>query len=926
MATSATVASYNNANIEKIGSIKIYSSSSPTAAEQSGLVFGGYAYSADIQANNGDGYSISVKVISKDGSYKISASDLNVTTNGSKNIIIGNFTFFDFYLTSYSIDKEVENSILTLTYKDKSIFMDKVFIGLFTHHYGNLFDSNGKFIQQPGILNGEETIATFKYKCDDSPSGIKNAFLRRFLNRVQTIAASKTLLSKNSIKFPTSLPDFLSSDAFFSRYYYNANGVNGGYIILGREEINEENCSLPEVSYCFKDLTSALAYSDIPGVVDFNLGENQEIYRILRRKYFGSLRSVLDQWGNDLGFKFYFQPKIKFLVKDYKTDNSATQEKTINEGLKFINLVSTSQTLQNLNELFNPNNSDYKSLQKVIQSLSETATLEGTRKSNVITPIRREARSFNSSFSNITFKTANVLNLLYLSPFYFNDADSDDTVIGGTLSIYDPDLRDLYHLWKKNYKALGISDYKDLSSSDIIISKLDFLLSFGPSVTQNQNGSLSPSEVLDDYIILLAAYDESRHSLIKDWEKSIMTEYYGQYYSVSKNGEFNYCDSFTNRSITYETVPPSQSYIGNELPFAKLLYDRFGNDELDFAFGSKKYDPIFRADNPFDYRNESNFKTFSQNLTSYQSSKGLTVINLKDNSRAKMALFNCFDQSSANYQTFSDFIDNNNISLILCKKISGGASPITNIAITPTASGSNLSTILIGQGVTSTTDAKKNCPKTVCEISLSESICGKSSDNSINQSDTGFLSRSARVITISTISSSCTLILPATSNYRYAETQNSNSTFTMAGTSYVIGHPPIFQEYNGNVLSHEVIDNTVPEILTQSNNTGVVDQIITFNSDGKNSLVLSASDYHRRINNNLNNSVLEPFQQKKISLTSTYIPVQLVDYIFTSPILNSMNFTFDESGFNIVLDFSSRPKQPKQKDSLFLTERFLRKL
>jgi hypothetical protein len=51
-----------------------------------------------------------------------------------------------------------------------------------------------------------------------------------------------------------------------------------------------------------------------------------------------------------------------------------------------------------------------------------------------------------------------------------------------------------------------------------------------------------------------------------------------------------------------------------------------------------------------------------------------------------------------------------------------------------------------------------------------------------------------------------------------------------------------------------------------------------------------------------------------------------VDYIFTNPILNSMNFSFNESGFNTVLDFSSRPKQPKQKDSLFLTQRFLRKL
>ena len=76
----------------------------------------------------------------------------------------------------------------------------------------------------------------------------------------------------------------------------------------------------------------------------------------------------------------------------------------------------------------------------------------------------------------------------------------------------------------------------------------------------------------------------------------------------------------------------------------------------------------------------------------------------------------------------------------------------------------------------------------------------------------------------------------------------------------------------------------------------------------------------------MKNSVPDAFEQKKVSLTSTYIPVQLVRYIFSSPILNSINFSFNESGFNTTLDFSSRPKQPKQKDSLFLTERFLRKL
>ena len=105
-----------------------------------------------------------------------------------------------------------------------------------------------------------------------------------------------------------------------------------------------------------------------------------------------------------------------------------------------------------------------------------------------------------------------------------------------------------------------------------------------------------------------------------------------------------------------------------------------------------------------------------------------------------------------------------------------------------------------------------------------------------------------------------------------------------------------------------------------------MDQIITFDEFGKNTRVLSASNYHKIVSENLNNSVPDAFEQRKISLTSTYIPASMVDYIFTNPILNSMNFSFNESGFNTVLDFSSRPRLPKQKDSLFLTQRFLKKL
>ena len=56
---------------------------------------------------------------------------------------------------------------------------------------------------------------------------------------------------------------------------------------------------------------------------------------------------------------------------------------------------------------------------------------------------------------------------------------------------------------------------------------------------------------------------------------------------------------------------------------------------------------------------------------------------------------------------------------------------------------------------------------------------------------------------------------------------------------------------------------------------------------------------------------------------------KILDLYFTrfNRVQTATNYPIDaNTQFNTTLDFSSRPKYPKQKDSLFLTERFLRKL
>lgn len=903
----AQIAERINPNFEKIGSIKVLSSSGPTSSERVGLVFGGYAYSADIQANEGNGYSITIKVISKNGKYSISSKDLSAIKTGSKNIVIGNFTFFDFYLIEYSVDKEVDSSILTLTYKDKSIFLDKVFIGLFNNDFGRTFDATGN-LSIPENTFSEPTFAQFNYKCDDGPNGIKIASLGRFLNRVYTKFAQQTIFKTYFVtQNKTSLPSYLQSDAFYSRFDYKIDGVNGGFIILGREEINEEVCVLPEVTYCFKDLLASLAYSKIPGIEKFNLGDN-EAHSLLRRNYFGSLRSVLDSWGRDFGLKFYFQPKIEYSYKDYTDDANNPVKSIEDENLKIINLTSSSISLKKLNQVLNDNTS----LNKVIESLAEKASLEGTKKSNLITTIKRNARTFSSNSSYSFSGSSYALGLENIPSLYFQNPGSTDFIISGTLSNYDEDLRDIYNIQKENYGALGIFNFHNIGNDRSITRSLDFLKLFGPGLGEN------PSETLNDFNIILAVYDEGLHRRIKDWEKAVMSEFYNQYFMINLPKTTGSCNQYNNFSTSYETTPSSEIYSSNELPFSDLL---FAQTPLNKNYSNAKYPPIFKAENPFDAKNQQEYEILANSIPEFSSKKTLTIINLKENTKAQISFMSCLNNDA--YIKLTNLLQQGSVSIIVSRKLNSVG--INNIYLDTSGQNSSVTTL---SDLTNKRDVATKCPTLICDESLANTVCGNANNaNEVNSIDTGFINRASRRVVIQLFDNTNRyLVLPTSSAYKYAVVKNSDFSTTFSGGAFIFGVPPYYE--NENVLSCEVAKNDVPESLTQAvSEQGIQSQIVTFDpKTGKNERVVSAQQYHNIVASQVNGSVLEPFESKRISLTSTHVPSQLIEFIFKSPLLNSMQFSLNESGFNTVLDFSSRPKQFKPQDSVFLTQKFLRTL
>lgn len=873
---------------ESVGSIRVESvtkaPAQQSALEKKGEIYGGYGYSANVSANNGEGFTIILNVVSKDGKYTILRKDLNATKTGAKNITVGNFTFYNFYLVSYGIQKTKDSSILTLVYKDKSIFMDKLYIGRLGYEY----------FKQDQHLQTLLRSASFQMNCgDELKPEFKNASILRYLSNVYT----------NPLTDDVSGYDYLQSKYFYSRYNYDKDSVNGGNIILGIEEFREELCHLAETSYSLRDLFSALHYSGIPGLKDFTLPDNV-IYKKVRRSYSGVLRRVLDQWGADFSYKFYFQPKITYVEKNYSTGN--TETKTISEGLKFFDFNSEN-TLDNLTNFLNGNTS----IHEVIGEITESASLEGTTKNSVITPIRIDAKVFDTQQNYKQRRTSAAISSDEL-PALFGVSFNKYL---GILGVYDENLRNIYAANAENYAALGIIG-TPINLATQITQNIDFLRNFGPEL-----GS-SPSDLLNNYIILLCQYDPARHKMIMDWEKEVMTNFYGQYHLLTINDNISNCGTYGNYTVNYSTEPSSELYSRNELPFKNLLFGNFASTNA-----NQKY-RIMQVQNPLDARNSAAYKAYSDSFgnnatTNFQARSACSFISLYNNAGAISALGAALN----NQINFVNIANNIYSYIVVIPKWSRLNTTVS------TGTDTNTSVSTTSDYTNSTNNSRStNCGKTLCKENLVSLTCGVDNSNNNNNSvAVGFVGKACDYISLD----GNILRFQCKSDYQYAIEADTSSTITFASNIKILGDLPIIggdgnlgnissnqnnNFFENNVLSCDVLINRIPEVLTQSTFiAGTQTKVIDYTenaSGGIEGIVTSPEQFHSVAARQLNNSVTLPQESKYIKLNSVNIPDVFVDYIFDNPILSSINFSLSETGFETALNFQNRPSIKKPLETI----------
>lgn len=214
---------------------------------------------------------------------------------------IEGFQLSNFLLYSYNFSIESGQKILTVIFKDYSVILDKIYIGLFKKQ-GYLM---------PHSISCQLQLPVRCLDCEYTGSAVTGTgFAYRDINFGCYAGNNGT-----------------TTDLFVNTYYGVGNvfdvwnqtiigpaqsgtvrnqfDLNGGYLILGTESATEERCnSAPNINYSFIELVSALRLNGISFSGSFPTGTGDSDF-VYRNNYNGSLREVLSSWCSDLAYTFY---------------------------------------------------------------------------------------------------------------------------------------------------------------------------------------------------------------------------------------------------------------------------------------------------------------------------------------------------------------------------------------------------------------------------------------------------------------------------------------------------------------------------------------------------------------------------------------------------------------------------------------------
>ncbi len=275
--------------------------------------FGGWVYSAACEIGfSSQPTEIKVSIVLELGSktqsyafFNIKDDDLKCDAGkgGDENLYDIDFNgvaFTDMVLHDYSISIESSAKILTATFKDYSMILDKIYVGLIKRQGSKFIYSASSRLEFPVIcpdcLLAGDSLRQPSYAIRDLDYGSFVGINGDVYDNFKDIKTDGNIYKQWEALF--------ASDPAKPAF-----DLNGGYLILGTEDATEERCGdLAPVSYNFNQLLASLRLRGMKFEGAFPHASKDTDY-FYKQNYIGSLREVMQQWCSDLGYDFYIQGK-----------------------------------------------------------------------------------------------------------------------------------------------------------------------------------------------------------------------------------------------------------------------------------------------------------------------------------------------------------------------------------------------------------------------------------------------------------------------------------------------------------------------------------------------------------------------------------------------------------------------------------------
>lgn len=417
--------------------------------------------------------SVISQIVDKDFQLDEQYMGINTSYNISILDADGNSTYDlkNFRIGSYSLSKKNNEKILTVTFKDSSFVLSKIYVAILGEEVA--VDQRS---ERPAVI---DKIQLSCPPVNGDPGGSKT--LRNFsqlLHFSEAQLASKLNVDRKLVDVivdTTKTKDKINYIILKSKDP-NKSVVNGygAVIILGEEDFKDSPCESADVIYSFKSLLAALKnpalgitiYSDPlpPGAVvkegvSYDSLQDKSKGRI-KKKYHGTLKDVLNQWCDDYSYAYSIDFTVgnSIVIKGIDLSGPAAKETVLKTKISFEDLESQDQK----DFVIRSQNFDFDLSEKILKIYSSYYF--------------KDAKSHDFSFQqSLGDKNFYAIDLGKMFPQFFSNLNSrgldfcgskrtyNQVVTSAVLGKYAPKLRQIYNYSIGAYEALG---FLPLKSSD----------------------------------------------------------------------------------------------------------------------------------------------------------------------------------------------------------------------------------------------------------------------------------------------------------------------------------------------------------------------------------------------------------------------------------------------------------------------------